>query len=532
MQDQHASIGSRMVTRIGPASIGVAAGAFALALYSGFFATAPAVMVRALALALLGAALAVYTNVRLGPVSTLGRLGGRAQQVQRRYRALVAVSVLIVYVVLLAGTLTTDTRALWSCQTLPLCTPSNTPAIVALAHRSFAAFATVLVAALAYRTWKVRSERSLRYAAAGALVLMLLGNALGMLQVVSVQTNVVGSTLGIGMVHVALSTAVWATLVVLATIAVRPPVTSAAGVNINVPAADPAAKARTPSRFRDYLSLTKPGVISLLIFTTFAAMFITPAGTPSFWTVVWTLIGGWLMPAGAHALNCYFDRDIDVKMGRTGRRPLPSQRIPAWHALLLGITLAMIAFAVLAFFVNLLTAGLALFGFFYYVVIYTLWLKRATPSNIVIGGGAGAVPPLVGWAAGSGELTIGALLLFALIYLWTPPHFWALALIRQKDYANAGVPMLPVVAGDDETKRQIVRYGWQMMGLSLILTPLHVMGWAYFIMAAVLGAIFMYYAVRLQRSGTTADAWKLYKYSLLYLFLLFVAMMIDRLVFV
>ncbi len=222
---------------------------------------------------------------------------------------------------------------------------------------------------------------------------------------------------------------------------------------------------KTPSRFKDYLSLTKPGVISLLIFTTFAAMFITPAGVPAFWTVFWTLIGGWLMPAGAHALNCYFDRDIDFKMGRTGRRPLPSQRIPAWHALALGITLAVIAFVVLAAFVNLLTAAMALFGFFYYVVIYTLILKRATPSNIVIGGGAGAVPPLVGWAAATGQLSLGAILLFVLIYLWTPPHFWALALIRQKDYANAGVPMLPVVAGDDETKRQIVRYGWQMVGL-------------------------------------------------------------------
>jgi heme o synthase len=531
MRDQSTFLGSKFMSRLRPASLGIAAGAFGLALWSAVLAATPGMAVRGVALALLGAALAVHTNTRLGPLPTVGRMGGRAHQAQRRYRTLVWTSVAVVYVVLLAGSLTTDTRALWSCQTLPLCIPTNIPAGIALAHRLLAGFATLLLAVLVWQTWKVRPEYSIRYAAVAALVFMFLSNAMGILQVLTVQTGIGADIGGIGIGHVALSTAVWALLVVLATMALRP-VRTVAASNAGTVAAAPAVKPATPSRFKDYLSLTKPGVISLLIFTTFAAMFITPAGVPDVWTVVWTLIGGWLMPAGAHALNCYFDRDIDLKMGRTGRRPLPSQRIPAWHALVLGVTLAVVAFVVLAAFVNLLTAVLALFGFFYYVVIYTLWLKRATPSNIVIGGGAGAVPPLVGWAAGSGELTIGALLLFGLIYLWTPPHFWALALIRQKDYANAGVPMLPVVAGDNETTRQIVRYGWQMMGLTLILTPLHVMGWAYFVMAAVLGACFMRYALVLQRTGTTADAWKLYKYSLLYLFLLFVAMMLDRLVFV
>jgi protoheme IX farnesyltransferase len=278
--------------------------------------------------------------------------------------------------------------------------------------------------------------------------------------------------------------------------------------------------------------LTKPGVISLLILTTLAAMFITPAGAPSLELIFWTMLGGWMMPAGAHALNCYFDRDIDLKMGRTGRRPLPSNRIPAWHALVLGVSLAVVAFAILAVFVNLVTALLALAGFFYYVVIYTLWLKRNSPSNIVIGGGAGAIPPLVGWAAVTGNLTLAPLLLFAIIFYWTPPHFWALALIRQKDYANAGVPMLPVVAGDDETKRQIVLYTLQMVVLSLLLTPLQMMGVPYLVMAVALGAIFTYYAVQLWRKGTTGSAWGLYKFSLLYLALLFVAMVLDRTVLV
>jgi len=286
-----------------------------------------------------------------------------------------------------------------------------------------------------------------------------------------------------------------------------------------------------PSLWKDYLSLTKPGVISLLIFTTFAAMFITPAGLPSLSLIFWTMLGGWLMPAGAQAINCYFDRDIDVKMGRTSRRPLPSGRIPAWHALVLGLFLGAVAFAILAIFVNVLTAWVALAGCIYYAVIYTMVLKRHSVHNIVIGGGAGAIPPLVGWAAVTGSLTWPSLLLFAIIFSWTPPHFWALALIRRKDYANAGVPMLPVVAGDEETKRQILIYTLITVAVSLLLTPVHMMGLAYLIMAGVLGVIFTAYVIKMMRNDTTAARWALYRFSLLYLFLLFVAMMVDRLVF-
>jgi protoheme IX farnesyltransferase len=174
--------------------------------------------------------------------------------------------------------------------------------------------------------------------------------------------------------------------------------------------------------------------------------------------VLWTTLGGWLMASGSHSINCYLDKDIDVNMGRTGRRPIPSGRIPAWHALALGIALGVVAFVILASFVNLLAAMLALAGFLYYVFIYTIWLKRTSKHNIVIGGGAGAFPPLVGWAAVAGSLAPEALLLWLIVFFWTPPHFWALALIRQKDYARAGVPMLPVVEGDQETRRQIVIY--------------------------------------------------------------------------
>jgi protoheme IX farnesyltransferase len=285
-------------------------------------------------------------------------------------------------------------------------------------------------------------------------------------------------------------------------------------------------------KVKDYVSLTKPGVISLLILTTITSMYITPAGTPSLTLVIWTAVGGWLMAAASHSYNCYLDRDIDVLMGRTGRRPIPSGRIPGWHAIVLGTVLMLLASGILVWAVNWVAAALAFAGLIYYVLIYTMWLKRTTFNNIVIGGGAGAFPPLVGWAAVTGSLTLPSLFLFAIIFYWTPPHFWALALIRQKDYARAGVPMLPVVAGDDETKRQIVLYTLLMFVVTILPTPLQMLGNAYLVMAIGLGLIFTYYAVQLYRQGTTASAWGLYRFSLLYLALLFGAMVIDRVYFV
>ncbi len=257
-------------------------------------------------------------------------------------------------------------------------------------------------------------------------------------------------------------------------------------------------------------------------------MYITPAGSPSGALVFWTFLGGWLMTSGAHSINCYLDRDIDLLMGRTGRRPILSKRIPAVHAVIQGVVLSAIAFVLLGAFVNWLAAALALAGMLYYVFIYTLWLKRSSVSNIVIGGGAGAFPPLVGWAAATGSLTLSSLFLFAIIFYWTPPHFWALALIRSPDYARAGVPMLPVVAGDTETKWQILLYTLLMFMLTLMLTPLQIMGLPYLVMALALGGIFLRYVWRLRREGSTGAAWGLYRFSLLYLALLFVAMVLDR----
>lgn len=473
-------------------------------------------------LALAGALyLATAGRVAAAPAQ---RLGGKAEAHRRRYLALSLVASGVLYAALALGTISTSSGSLWSCTTWPLCSASSEGAWLALTHRGLAAVATLLILALTMATRRTFADRAARQAAGWALGLMLVQNLIGMAQVILASTSAslpLAVTRG---THLALGAAAWSALVVLVTLGARLPWPEAAAVERSSSNAE-------PSKLKDYISLTKPGVITLLIFTTFAGMVITPAGMPGLALIAWTMLGGWLMAAGAHSVNCWADRDIDVNMGRTARRPIPSGRIPAWHALALGIALGVVAFAILAVFVNIAAALLSLAGYLFYVFVYTRWLKRSTPSNIVIGGAAGAFPPLVGWAAATGSLTLPSLLLFLIVFYWTPPHFWALALIREKDYARAGVPMLPVVAGEAETKRQILLYTIQMIALTVIPTPLGMFGIPYLLMAAGLAAWFMVHVVRLMRRGTTASAWGLYKFSLLYLFLLFGAMMIDRLAF-
>src|SRR5438034_367559 len=222
------------------------------------------------------------------------------------------------------------------------------------------------------------------------------------------------------------------------------------------------------SMVRDYLSLLKLRVVLLLDATAVGVMFPAAHGNPKVASVVAVLLGGTLSAGGAHAINCWFDRDIDGEMYRTRRRPLPNGRIPAWHALAIGIALNILAFAVLWAGANLLAASLALAGSLIYVFVYTMWLKRSTPHNIVIGGAAGAVPPLVGWAAATGRLDITALALFGVIFFWTPPHFWALAQMIKADYARAQVPMLPVVAGEQSAKRQSIVYAVLTAAVSVV----------------------------------------------------------------
>jgi len=282
---------------------------------------------------------------------------------------------------------------------------------------------------------------------------------------------------------------------------------------------------------RDYVTLTKPRIISLLLVTTWAPMVIASRGWPNGWTLLWTMLGGYLMAGGANAINMFMDRDIDAVMPRTRLRPIPSGRMSPGHVLAFGVTLGAAAFAVYALLVNVLSAVLALAGLLYYVFIYTRWLKRTSPQNIVIGGAAGAFPPLVGWAAATGEVSLTSAYLFFIVFFWTPPHFWALALVKQKDYGRVGVPMAPNVWGERETMRQMLIYTLILLPLSLGPVTYGGLGPVYGVLALALGLWFLHGVVKLMRAESFVQpAWALYRNSLLYLALLFAAMAVDGVV--
>jgi protoheme IX farnesyltransferase len=290
-------------------------------------------------------------------------------------------------------------------------------------------------------------------------------------------------------------------------------------------------RASTQGPLRDYVTLTKPRIMSLLLLTGAAGVFVGAGGVPAAGVFVATMTGLALACGGASALNHYLDRDIDKLMGsRTEQRPVASGRVPADRALEFGLALSAFSFVLLDSLVNFPTAVLALAGNLFYVLVYTRWLKRSTAQNIVIGGAAGAVPPLVGYAGAAGHLGWAALVMFAIVFVWTPPHFWALALMIKEHYARAGVPMLPVKKGDRETARQIVLYTVVLIVVTLAPVAFGVFGITYGIAAAVLGAVFAWYALELRRTMQRAAAVRLFHYSLLYLALLFVAMAVDTLV--
>jgi heme o synthase len=275
----------------------------------------------------------------------------------------------------------------------------------------------------------------------------------------------------------------------------------------------------------DYVTLTKPKVQTLLLLTTVATMLV--AGSPSFELIVLTCLGGYLSAGGAGAVNHWFDRDIDAQMARTADRPVPSGRVAPGAALAFGFVLAALSLVELSLFVNVTAALLSFSGFLGYVFVYTVWLKRRTPQNIVIGGAAGAVPPLVGWAAVRGSVGGTAILLFAIVFFWTPPHFWALSLLMKDEYAKVGVPMLPVVRGEAETRRQILLYSVLLYAVTQLPFCAGGFGAIYLVASLLLGGAFIGGAVLLYRRADRRSALKLYLFSLLYLALLFCAMVID-----
>ena len=328
--------------------------------------------------------------------------------------------------------------------------------------------------------------------------------------------------------HVALSVLIWASVVALATVASR----LAAEQPRPAEDADETAEGGRPS-LRDtvtaYYRLTKPRIVLLLLITTVPAMLLAARGLPSLWLILRTLVGGALAAGSANSINMYLDRDIDAIMRRTRQRPLPSHAIAPEHALRFGFVLGAIAFYFLAITVNVLAAVLALSAIAFYVFVYTMWLKRTTAQNIVIGGAAGAVPALVGWAAVTGTLAWPAVVLFGIVFVWTPPHFWALAMRFSGDYAAAGVPMLPVVRGEAETRRQILLYSLVLFATTLLLVPVGHMGPVYTIAAVALGGAFVYRALQVWRTGDDARTRRLFAFSILYLAGLFGAVGLDAL---
>jgi protoheme IX farnesyltransferase len=431
------------------------------------------------------------------------------------------------YLLIISGSLVVGSGASGACDAWPLCGGGlnlafdGLPAIQLL-HRGIAAvIGLLIVIGLVSVLARHRQQPAVRATVALTFAALAFQVAVG---AAIVTLHLPAALRGL---HLALASAVWAGTVVLAVVASRLPL---AGEPIGY--LGDARPVRRPARdvVLDYVSLAKPRIIPLLLITALGGMMMAERGWPSTGLVVLTLLGGALAAAGAGAINCWIDRDIDGEMLRTRRRPLPDGRIAPVHALLFGIVLGLMAFVLLAFWVNVLAATLAISGLLFYVFVYTLWLKRSTVQNIVIGGAAGAIPPVVGWAAVTHRVDLTAVYLFAVIFLWTPPHFWALALRLRGDYARAKVPMLPVVRGEAAARRQILGYTLILVAVTLAVVLTGVLGPIYFAGAALLGAGFITLAVVNMLARRQRWSRVLFDYSIAYLGLLFAVMVADRII--
>ncbi|HEY4688881.1 MAG TPA: heme o synthase [Anaerolineae bacterium] len=490
----------------------------------------------------LGTALAMFACV-LTVTANVHHTPGTPARLSSRVFPLALGSAIAVYVLILLGATVTATGASLACPDWPLCRGQLVPQLgdlsvtVHFTHR-FAALATaILVTLLVFQARRSRAEspRVWRWALA-VFWLFVAQVVVGGMNVLPRLPTVLRA------LHLGVAASVWGAAVVLVVMLIRDrralseasaqkpgreSMTSTPNFGAAAMVAVPARGAAASTTLKKYLYLSKPWIIVLLLITTLTAMLIAGKGSASLALIGATLLGGALASAGANAINCYIDRDIDGLMSRTKNRPIPRDQLDPHRALGFGLAASVASFAVLLAFVNLLAAVLAVFGIIYYVFVYTLWLKRTTPHNIVIGGIAGAVPPLVGWAAVTGRLDLLALYLFLIVFYWTPPHTWALAILVRGDYEKAGVPMLPVVAGEAETRRQIWLYSLQLVAVTLLVFAFRLLGWVYLALAVVLNGLFLWLAFRLKRDRDKPAAKRLYKYSQLYLALLFAAMVVD-----
>ncbi len=446
----------------------------------------------------------------------------------RRFVNLAATGALLVYGLTLTGSYVVSKGAALACPSWPFCANAPASAVqshlndVNMLHRYAAIFVGLMLLWLLISAWRRRA-----LAPAQAILALVAGILFVVQSSIGAIVAINNMPLYASMLHLALSAAVWGCLVSLTVLAARQ--LQAESVYV-AEEAEPKVVSPWRQAVSSYANLMKPHVTTLLLGTTAAAMTIAGGKFPPLGLTIATLFGGAMAAGSANSLNCYIDRDIDQIMGRTQRRSLPAGKVSPRNALIFGIALGIASFIVLTVFVNLLSAVLACSAILFYVLIYTMGLKRSTAQNIVIGGAAGAVPVLVGWAAVTNNISLPAIWLFAIIFYWTPPHFWALSLLIQKDYEKANVPMMPVMLGEKETRKQIFLYSLLLLAVTLILFAMHTMGYFYLVGAIVLGGILIYMAVRLLRDESKSKRWArtLFWYSNCYLAAIFAIMVIDR----
>ncbi len=470
---------------------------------------------------------------------TIAVLAGKAKPSKehpartRRFARLAITNALLVYGLMLSGSYVTNSSAAFVCSGWPLCGTAASGAAhlvdINIFHRIVATFVgLVLIWTLISALRRYRVARGQAIVALVAGVLFVCQAGVGALIVLLKNQDFIQG------LHLPLATAVWGMLVVLAGLAVRQLRAAPQGAELEALEQEYEREKKEVGPIRttisSYIDLMKPHVTVLLLGTTVAAMAIAKQGLPPLGLVFATLLGGAMSAGSANCINCYIDRDIDQIMGRTQRRSLPSGRVQPNQALIFGLALGIGSFVILAAFVNMLSALLATSAILFYVFVYTIWLKRSSAQNIVIGGAAGAVPVLVGWAAATNTITLPAIWLFAIIFYWTPPHFWALSLLIQKDYEKASIPMLPVVMGERETRKQILLYSLLLLAVTMVLFAMRAMGLFYLVCALVLGGILVYMAVRLIRDQSKKWARTLFWYSNCYLAMIFAVMVVDRVI--
>src|SRR5574338_534367 len=351
------------------------------------------------------------------------------------------------------------------CSGWPVCWPVQPLGWIQFIHRALVALAAILMLGVLRKAWREQRDNAVLLPLTTVTAVLFFGQAF---------IGALGATSGyprhLAVLHGLTATSLWVALAVL---------TLVSGIIAHDPESVPVLDGK--QRLKDFFALTKPLIVGLLLATTLAGLVAGYRGWPPLTLVGWTLLGGALAAGGSSALNQYIDRELDRHMQRTSKRPLAAERLTPAEGLSFGLALCLASYYILAGYVNLLAALLSLAGIFYYVLFYSVWLKKATVQNIVIGGGAGAIPPMVGWAAATGSLNLAALILFAIVFMWTPPHFWALAIVRKSDYEKAGVPMMPVVRGEQETRRQIMIYTVVLVAITLLLPALHLAGTIYLV---------------------------------------------------